>query len=181
MRAAWLVQALIVSVAAGWLFHSQGQLMVFGASLVAAMATALLGVRLLSTWNAAILAGLMILIATTFVQFADGHVLWSIDRFDRHALAGQVAARVGAQEPLFSFNLTPVMYIFATGRAIPEVRSLSALEHLMAERGVRDAYLLMRVKRLPELASRFRVAAVTLMPDAAAERAGLYRISTTTN
>ena len=171
------LQAVLIAGGAGWLFVSQQQ----GGWLALAAAVALL-VAVLATNTlrskcvGALLLG-VVLTAASFVRFADGHTLWSVARFERHALANAVAKAVAPEQALFSYALTPVLYIQVTGRAIPELQSPADLEGAMRARQVSQAYVLSLVKRQRELKAGFEVRELALMPHNANDRAGLYLIT----
>ena len=172
-----VVQALVVVAAAGWLFVSQQApgalaLLICVATLVALFSARLLG----SICTGAVLLAALLAVGS-FARFADGPVLWSIARFHRHELAAATARLVGSEQALFSYALTPVLYIQVTGRAIPEFPSLVALERAMHERQLERAYVLTLLKRRAELAQRFDVEELALMPRKANDRAGLFLVT----
>ena len=176
-RGLCLGQTLLIAAATAWLFWDQGD----GGWLLAVFLLALVGGGLVARGLASVCLGALVaatlLTTATFTRYADGEVLWSIARFDRHALARSVAAKVDKTQPLFSFGLTPVLYIQVTGRAIPELRSPAALRQAMAKRHLRQAYVLAPVKRSQELRFCLGVQAVALMREKANDRAGLYLIT----
>lgn len=173
----WLAQTLLIAGATAWLFLNQHDAGWLAVVIVVALIGGALAARGLASICLGALVTAMLLTTASFSRYADGDVLWSSARFDRHALARSVAAQVDATQPLFSFGLTPVLYIQVTGRAIPEMRSATALERAMRERHLRQAYVLAPVKRSKELLPRLGVKALALMPSKANDRAGLYLIT----
>ena len=173
----WLGQIMGVVAVAAWLFWSQHALGWFALVLSVALLGGLLAGRGLASVGIGALLAIMLLTGAIFIRYADGDVLWSVARFERHGLAHRVAAQVDKTQPLFSFGLTPVLYIQVTGRAIPELRSPSDLERVMRERHLRSAYVLAAVKRTKELLPSMGVKALALMPSTANDRAGLYLIT----
>ena len=171
------LQLLLIAGGSAWLFGSQHLPVLLGAVTASALIVGWLVRRRLESFAAGGLAAAMVLTAASFIRFADGHVLWSIDRFNRHALAHAVATRVEPTAPLMSFALTPVIYIQVTGRAIPEFDSPASLEQALHERHLQQAYVLALTKRIAELAKRFNITPVVSMPNNANDRAGLYRIT----
>ena len=172
-----LGQSLVIAAATGWLFWGQHDLAWLAAVLVLALVSGVLAGRGFDSLGLGALVAGMVLTTATFTRYADTDVLWSIARFDRHALARSVAAKVDKSEALYSFGLTPVLYIQVTGRAIPELFSAAALERAMAERHLRQAYVLAPVKRSQELQPRLGVRPVTVMRQQANDRAGLYLVT----
>ena len=96
---------------------------------------------------------------------------------DQVHVSRSVVARVDKSQALFSFGVTPVLYIQVSGRAIPELLSVAALERAMAKRHLHEAYVLAPVKRSQELRARLHVQALALMREKANDRAGLYYVS----
>lgn len=173
----YLTQSALIAAAAAWLFWSQHDIVGLVTVFVGALFIGGLVVRrFVSLGLGALLAG-MLMATATFTRFADGDALWNIARFDRHALARSVVTKVDKSQALFSFGLTPVLYIQVTGRAIPQLLSLAALERAMADRHLREAYVLAPVKRSQELRARLHVQALALMREKANDRAGLYYVS----
>jgi len=172
-----IAQAVLIAAGAGWLFWSQHEAGWLAGVLTLALLVGALAGRALRSRCVAAMALAVVLAAASFARYADGPVLWSIARFQRHDLATATAQAVGAEQPLFSFALTPVLYIQVTGRAIPEFASVAALERAMVERRIERAYVLAPVKRKHELAQRFELRELALMPRKANDRAGLFLIT----
>lgn len=173
------LQALLIAGAAGWLFLSQHQGGWLAVSVMVALGVAVLAAKTLgSKCVGAVLLG-VVLTAASFARFADSQALWSVARFDRHALANAAAKAVAPGQALFSLALTPVLYIQVTGRAIPELQSVADLEGAMRERQLSQAYVLSLVKRQRELEAGFEVRELAVMPQNANDRAGLYLITLT--
>ena len=171
------LQALLIAGGAGWLFLSQRQ---GGWLAVAAMAALLVAVLTTRTSSSKCVGGMLfgvVLTAASFARFADSHALWSVARFDRHALANAAAKVVAPGQALFSFALTPVLYIQVTGRTIHQLQSVTDIEGAMRERQLNQAHVLTLVKRQRELQARFEVRELALMPQNANDRAGLYLIT----
>ncbi|CAN0380108.1 unnamed protein product, partial [Phaeothamnion confervicola] len=171
------LQALLIAAGAGWLFLTQRHGGWLAVAVVAALVVAVLTARTLGSKCAGALLFGVVLTAASFARFADGDALWSVARFERHALANAAAKAVPPGQALFSFDLTPVLYIQVTGRAIPELHSAADIEVAMRERQLRQAYVLSLVKRQRELKARFEVREQALMPQNANDRAGLYLVT----
>lgn len=176
-RALVCVQVLLVAAGAGWLFWSQHETLFLGLTLAAALVAAALAVRALGSLVTGAVLAVLVLSAGTFARYADGHVLWSMARFHRHGLAAATAREVSPAEPLFSYALTPVLYIQVTGRSIAEFQSLNALEKAMSDGHLSHAHVIAPVKRRAELAQRFAVRELAIMPRKANDRAALFLIS----
>ena len=173
----WAGQTLLIAAATAWLFWNQHDAGWLAVVIVVALIGGALAARGLASVCLGALVTAILVTTASFTRYADGDALWSIARFDRHRLARSVAAKVDATQPLFSFGLTPVLYIQVTGRAIPEMRSATALERAMRERHLRQAYVLAPIKRSKELLPHLGVQALALMPRKANDRAGLYLIT----
>ena len=172
-----VAQSALIAAAAAWVFCSQHDIAGLVAVCVGALLIGGLVVRgFVSLCVGGLLVG-MLMATATFTRFVDGDALWNIARFDRHALARSVVSQVDKSEALFSFGVTPVLYIQVSGRAIPELLSVAALERAMAKRHLHEAYVLAPVKRSQELRARLHVQALALMREKANDRAGLYYVS----
>jgi 4-amino-4-deoxy-L-arabinose transferase-like glycosyltransferase len=176
-RALTLVQALMVAGGAAWLCWAEHELTYLLLILAVALGVAMLAARSFASRTVGAVLAVLVLTTGIFARHADGHVLWSVARFHRHALAAETARQVGAHQPLFSYALTPVLYIQVTGRAIPEFQTVNALERAMDARQLREAWVLAPVKRRAELAQRFTLRELAIMPRKANDRAGLFLIS----
>jgi hypothetical protein len=172
-----VLQAVLIAGGAAWLFTSQHELPWLLAAVIAALLAGALATRGQGSLALGAVTMAVVLSAASFTRYADGPVLWSMARFHRHGLAAMVAKEVDASQPLFSFGLTPVLYIQVTGRSIPEFQSLAGLEHAMAKRQLRQAYVLALANRESELAQRFEVRELALMPRKANDRAGLFLVT----
>ena len=171
------LQALLILAAVGWLASRGHELpALLGMFAVVGAFCAWQGRQASRRLPALMLFG-VVLVAAAFARHADGTALWSVARFQRHALATEVAARAPADQLLLSYALTPVIYIQVTGRGIPEVWSTEALSAAMRARGVRRAAVLALVKRRGELARHFAVRPIALMPVGANDRAGLFEVT----
>lgn len=170
-------QALTILAAVAWLAWRGNELRpLFLLLAVAGAACGWWGRQPARRLPALVLFG-VVLVSAAFARHADDKTLWSIARFQRHALAAEVAARVPPERLLLSYGLTPVIYIQVTGRAIPKVWSIDALEAAMRARGVSRAAVLTLAKRRGELARRFAVRPLSLMPAGANDRAGLFEVT----
>lgn len=172
-----VVQALLVAGGAGWLFWSQREPLFALLAVAAALGAAWLGARAFRSLTMGAVLAVLVLCAGSFARYADGTALWSVARYHRHALAAAAAREVSAAEPLFSYALTPVLYIQVTGRGIPEFQTLNALEKALDERRLDQAYVLAPVKRRPELEQHFKLRELAIMPRKANDRAALFLIS----
>jgi 4-amino-4-deoxy-L-arabinose transferase-like glycosyltransferase len=173
----WLGQTVVIVAVAAWLFWSQHDAGWLALALLVALLGGALAIRGLASVGLGALLTIILLTTAIVMRYADGDVLWSVARFERHGLARRVAALVDESQPLFSLGLTPVVYIQVTGRAIPELRSPMELERAMRERHLGQAYVLAAVKRSKELRPPMGVKALALMPSTANDRAALYLIT----
>lgn len=164
------VQAAIAAAAGGWLFVSSGQST--AALLVAAVAGVVAACVYWRTRQAVAVPWALVLILTmaAFAGHAGGPPLWSTDRFNKHALAEQVVQHVSPAEVLVAFRLTPAVYVYETGRAIPRLERPAALAAAYEPVAPKCLYVLTEASNAETPAF---VEMVTMKPESD-DRAGLY-------
>lgn len=115
-----------------------------------------------------------VLTAAVFVLQADGTLLWSRDRANKAALAAAVVGEVASDAPLVSYALTPVVYVYASGRTVPRIDSTGELAARLAGTAGGCLYVLTEVRHEDVLARLGHSSQVAAMPRGANDRAGLY-------
>ncbi|MGE0485929.1 MAG: ArnT family glycosyltransferase [Gammaproteobacteria bacterium] len=172
------VQGSVVIGAAGWAFTAAPGGRGGVAALLAAAVVALILVRALRRLGCAMLpavsGALAGVAATVFVTQADGTLLWSRDRFDKHELAAAVAVAIPRDAPLLSYALTPVVYVYELGRGVPRVTELAVLVERLAELDSGCLYVLSETRHATSLARLGGLTEIAAMPARADDRAALY-------
>lgn len=172
------VQGAVVLAAAAWAFIApqggRGGL----AALLAAAALALLLARALRRAGCARLlaasGALAAVAATVLVVQADGPVLWSRDRFYKHALAAAVVRVVPRDAPLVSYALTPVVYVYEADRSVSRLADAGALAARLAGHADGCLYVLSETRYAGTLGQLGALRELAAMPAGATDRAALY-------
>ena len=172
----WLQGALIVG-AVGWIHWASDRLQIFAAVIAAAIAAGLIGRGVSHARLSGTAVALAVLIGACFVEFADSDLFWSADRRNKHALARTIAGTVAPDAPLVTLDLTPAVYVYATGRSIPRRQSTFELDRDMKRLTDPALYVITYTARSEALARRYNLEQIHTMPEGADDRAALYRIS----
>ena len=171
------LQGAIIVGAVSWIHWANDRLQFFAAVIAAAIAAGLIGRTMTPLRFSGTAVALAVLIGANFVEFADSDLFWSADRRNKHALAQSIAATVVPDASLVTLNLTPAVYVYATGRSIPRRQSTAELDRDMERLPDPALYVITYTARGEALARRYNVEQIHAMPEGADDRAALYRIS----
>ncbi len=175
----WLQVAIVVAASA-WVHWLSGPLRMFAAAIAAGIAAGVIARRLSVLPFSGTAAGCVVLVGACFASFADSDLFWSADRRNKHALARSIAQTIAPDEPLVTLNLTPAVYVYATGRPIPRFESTRELDVAMEQLPDPVVYVITYAARGAALARRYNLELIDAMPEGAGDRAALYRIAVCT-